>query len=135
MRKEGGIYEDYSIRSWVLDPPRQELHSHIEERIHNMIKMGWLEEVNALVQRGFTKSSPGLQSLGYKEILQALEKESLSSLTRNPASLRELVQVINQKTRQFAKRQMTWFRSENRLKKIDHASLFHEVSKCIEELI
>ena len=67
-----------------------------------MFKNGFIREVEALLNQGVTQSDPSFAALGYKEVALHL-KGSLS--------LAETISIIQTKTRQFAKRQMTWFKT------------------------
>lgn len=90
-----------------LTMPRELLYQRINQRVQMMIEEGLVDEVQSLVQRGINQQSTSMQSLGYKEMLPYLEGK---------ASLDDTVALIQQKTRQFAKRQLTWFR---RMKSIE----------------
>lgn len=90
-----------------LTMPRELLYQRINQRVQMMIEEGLVDEVQSLVQRGINEQSTSMQSLGYKEMLPYLEGK---------ASLDDTVALIQQKTRQFAKRQLTWFR---RMKSIE----------------
>lgn len=80
---------------------RTELYQRISARTESMLAAGWLAEVEDLLGRGYDRSSHAMNSLGYRELLVYLEGRS---------SWPETVQTIIKLTRQFAKRQLTWFR-------------------------
>jgi 5'-methylthioadenosine phosphorylase len=84
-----------------LDPGRENRQSLIESRVKAMFANGWIEEVEALLKGGVDPAAPGFNSLGYREVIAFLKGQ----MTR-PA----LVEAVILKTRQYAKRQMTWFR-------------------------
>ena len=86
----------------VLDWPRDELYERINRRVDHMIDNGFLDEVQQLTKRFLPISQTAAQAVGYKELFDYLDKKM---------SLHETVETIKQNTRQFAKRQMTWFRS------------------------
>lgn len=86
-----------------LKPERTELYRKLDERSEAIFRSGLLEETRGLLDAGFSSECKALQSLGYKQAVRVLGGE----LTRE-AAIREL----QTKTRQYAKRQMTWFRSE-----------------------
>lgn len=86
-----------------LDPPRSRLHELIDSRTVLMIEKGWVEEVRSLLERGYDPSCPGLRTIGYPEVV---------SHVRGELGEEELVDGIQALTRQYAKRQMTWFRKE-----------------------
>jgi tRNA dimethylallyltransferase len=85
-----------------LDPPRPWLCDRINRRVDQMINEGWLLETQALVDHQPAPSRTALQALGYRELIQVL---------RNEVSLATAVEQIKTSTRQFAKRQKTWFRN------------------------
>jgi len=85
-----------------LSPLREILYERINDRVDEMFANGWIEEVMDLQKKGYDRNAPGFRSLGYREIL-----DYLSGLRGFP----ETVVLVKQKTRQFAKRQMTWFRN------------------------
>ena len=80
--------------------PREDLNARIERRVNLMFEQGLAGEVAGLVARGYDLESPGMQAIGYKEFL-----------TMPGASAEELKKAIVLHTRQYAKRQMTFFRS------------------------
>lgn len=84
-----------------LDPGRERLYGRIDRRVEQMMESGWGDEVRRLLLEGFSPESQGFRSLGYKEILRYI----LGEIEKD-----EALKSIQQKTRQFAKRQMTWFR-------------------------
>jgi tRNA dimethylallyltransferase len=85
-----------------LDPDRTTLYARINERAKRMLKEGLIEETQTLVDRYGTSTRP-LGSLGYKQALEFLRGE----LTRE-----QVLMMIQQTHRNYAKRQMTWFRRE-----------------------
>jgi tRNA dimethylallyltransferase len=91
-----------ACRVFVLDWPRQTLHERINARVSRMIELGLVEEVRALTARFPRLSRTASQAVGYREVLEHLQGES---------TLAKTVEQIRQRTRQFAKRQATWFRS------------------------
>jgi tRNA dimethylallyltransferase len=86
-----------------VHPPRELLHERIGHRVHRMLERGWLAEVAALVERGTPVSAKPFEFIGYRELRAHLQGQK---------SLEEAVQAITVATRQYAKRQMTWFRKE-----------------------
>ena len=86
-----------------VNPPRPELHRLIHERIAKMFESGWAEEVRALLREGADPAWPGLQTLGYPQVV---------AFVTGKASLEETILRITELTRQYAKRQVTWFRKE-----------------------
>lgn len=97
----------------VLVMPRFELRDRIARRTREMFRAGWIAEVESLLARGYDSGSPGMISLGYRELTDAIEAG------RDP---RETIDDIITHTRQYAKRQDTFFRSEPDAVRIDVSS-------------
>ena len=96
----------------ALQPATRELlHARIEERLNLMLNNGFIEEVKELYQLpGLTAKTPSMRSVGYRQIWQHLDGET----TLDEAGTKALFA-----TRQLAKRQITWLRSESDLKSFD----------------
>ena len=92
-----------------IEWPREELNRRIDRRVPAMVKAGWLDEVKRLIALPQPLSKEAAQSLGYGEWLAHL---------RGEMSLVETVDLIQLRTRQFAKRQGTWFRQMGFLKAV-----------------
>lgn len=86
-----------------LEPPRDWLHDRINRRVVEMFLSGWVDEVRHLRQRGMVLGRTASQALGYQEIQTWLDREQTDVDT--------LIADIQTRTRQFAKRQHTWFRN------------------------
>ncbi len=93
----------YKVIYLFLNRDRAELYRRIELRVDRMIGEGLIEEVQALLENGFSPQLKPMQSLGYKQITEYLQQL---------VSLDEAVASIKQATRHYAKRQLTWFRKE-----------------------
>lgn len=92
---------DFSVVKIALELPKEELHRNINHRVDKMMGDGFLEEVKSLLPY---QNLNALQTVGYKELFAYLN---------NQTSLIEAVEAIKQATRQYAKRQLTWFRKDN----------------------
>lgn len=86
-----------------LNMNREELYQRINLRVDKMLEAGLIEEVMMLLSKGFDKNLIGLQAIGYKEIIKYLDKQT---------SLNEAIELIKKNSRNFAKRQLTWFRRD-----------------------
>jgi tRNA dimethylallyltransferase len=84
-----------------LDLPRPELYARIDARVQRMMDQGLVEEVRALRQLPTPLSREASQALGYEEVIDHLDGR---------ATLAETIRRIQTRTRNFAKRQVTWFR-------------------------
>ena len=97
-----------------LDMPREMLYRRIDARVDAMFDAGLVEEVAHLVSCGLTRDTTAGQAIGYKEVLEALA----GALTFDEAR-----EAIKTSTRRYAKRQLSWFRHDARVRWIDMASL------------
>lgn len=109
------IPPSYDILMIGLYWSREELTKRIDERTKLLLQSGWIEEVEGLLDKGFAQKDPAMKSHGYKEIMQWLSSEDRHK--------EELEKVIATKTRQYAKRQMTWWGGDDRIKWIDARQL------------
>ena len=88
-----------------LTAPRAVLHRQIEDRVLRMLDSGLVEEVQALLERGVPPDAPGLDGVGYREVVMYLNGD---------LPFTELAGKIAAATRRYAKRQETWFRHQLR---------------------
>lgn len=93
------------FRVFVLERPVGELDARIAARTRAMLQGGWLEETRELL-RAHSPDCPGLASIGYREIVAHVQ----DAPTADSLAPAQLEQAIVRVTRQFAKRQRTWFR-------------------------
>ncbi len=98
------------IQLFCLDLDREALYSRINERVDKMFAEGLVDEVKGLLGKGYSKALNSMQALGYKETIAHLEEK---------LSLQEASELIKKGTRNFAKRQLTWFRRFPDVKWID----------------
>ncbi|MFH1284193.1 MAG: tRNA (adenosine(37)-N6)-dimethylallyltransferase MiaA, partial [Candidatus Peregrinibacteria bacterium] len=84
-----------------IDRPREELYAAIDARIGKQVKKGLIEEVKKLLVKKYDAALPAMSSLGVKEIIPYIK----GNLT-----LPECLEILKKNTRNYAKRQMTWFR-------------------------
>ncbi|MDI7775242.1 tRNA (adenosine(37)-N6)-dimethylallyltransferase MiaA [Asticcacaulis sp. EMRT-3] len=94
---------DGSYHLEILDPPRDQLYARCDARLQIMLDQGALDEVRDLVQSGLAPDWPIMRVLGLNELSAHLRGE----MTREDA-----LKLARQKTRNYAKRQMTWFRNQ-----------------------
>jgi tRNA dimethylallyltransferase len=83
------------------------LYKHIDDRVTGMMKSGFLEEVRWLESEGYPPHLNALNTVGYRELVEYLG---------NKITLEEAVSLIKMNTRRFAKRQMTWFKRDERIR-------------------
>ena len=105
-QKQDDIRKDIDIE--LFFPERDTLYNRINERVLQMFKSGWVEEADALFKE-YPIHSPGFKAIGYPEIYQLLQGD---------ISEDRCIEIIQQKTRHFAKRQYTWYRKIENHEKI-----------------
>lgn len=97
----------YDFRLFAMDFPREALYARIERRVDEMMDAGLLFEVEGLLKSGVPLSAQAMQGLGYKELAPCILEN---------APLPDAVALIKQRTRNYAKRQLTWFRADKRIR-------------------
>jgi tRNA dimethylallyltransferase len=78
-----------------------DLHARINGRVDLMFRRGLVDEVRELLKRGLAENKTAMQAIGYRQVVEHL---------RGERGLPETIELVKIRTRQFAKRQMTWFR-------------------------
>ena len=106
---------DFQTLMLGLEWPREELTKRIDARTPLLVNGGWIEEVESLLDKGYTEHDPGFKSHGYREIAQWLRSDEQDKDA--------LIEAIAAKTRQYAKRQMTWWKDDDRIRWIDARQL------------
>lgn len=96
----------YKIYYFVLNMDRVKLYERINKRVDLMIEKGLIDEVKNLKSMGYTKDMQSMKGIGYKELIRYLEGD---------ISLDEAVYLIKKGSRNYAKRQLTWFRKDERV--------------------
>ncbi len=112
LQKEHSFKENhYNYIKISPNISRELLYNRINQRVDKMIEFGLVEEVKELIKMGYhpTKDK-SMQSIGYKEIFMFLD---------GSLSFADSIELIKTNTRHFAKRQLSWLRSENDVKWID----------------
>jgi len=102
---------DFNIIKIGLELPKEELHRNINARADKMIEAGLVDEVKNLSPY---KHLNALQTVGYSEIFDYLDEKVLPAGSQ--ASLVQAIELIKKNTRQYAKRQMTWFKKDREIK-------------------
>ncbi|HKW33198.1 MAG TPA: tRNA (adenosine(37)-N6)-dimethylallyltransferase MiaA [Candidatus Acidoferrum sp.] len=95
--------EGWRVLRIGLMPPREELYERIHARTASMLGHGWMKEVQDLLKSGLSENAKPFDFIGYREVRAVL---------RNELSLDQAREAIQQATRRYAKRQVTWFRKE-----------------------
>ena len=102
---------DFAIIKFGMELPKEELHRNINTRVNKMIEAGLLDEVKGLIP---FKNLNALQTVGYAELFDYLEEKTLPA--RRQVTLPEAIERIKTNTRQYAKRQITWFKKDKDIK-------------------
>ena len=100
------IEDTYDARLFALDWPRETLYDRIERRVDIMVKEGLINEVSSLMKEIEKGENTSVQAIGYKEIAQALKGEIAMS---------DAIKHLKTATRNYAKRQVTWFKRDTRV--------------------
>ncbi len=95
------INYEFPIHTFLIERDRKELYANINQRVEKMIENGWVEEVKNILAKGFSEKLKPFQSIGYAQIIKFLHEEQ---------SLEKTIDLIKQDTRNYAKRQITWFK-------------------------
>lgn len=105
-RREESPYDPYFLG---LTAPREMLYDRIDRRVERMMQEGLLQEV-CRISQSVPQPATAQQAIGYKELLPYL---------RGECTLEEAVAAIQQETRRYAKRQLSWFRRDERIRWVD----------------
>ncbi len=97
----------YDLLIFGMDIDAEVLKKRVSDRTEAMIQGGWIEEVKILRELGYGHDDPAMESHGYREILAALERGDIDAA--------KLAKDISTKTRQYAKRSLTWWRRDPRI--------------------
>ncbi|PID57942.1 MAG: tRNA (adenosine(37)-N6)-dimethylallyltransferase MiaA [Ignavibacteriae bacterium] len=101
---------DFNFLQFGLNWDRTILYKNIEARVDKMIELGLVNEVKQILDKGISANCNSLNTVGYKEIIEFLN---------NNITLERAIELIKRNTRRYAKRQMTWFRKDERIKWFD----------------
>lgn len=111
FRRKKEKYPPKYLLSYIgLRCDRSSLYQRINQRVDRMIEKGLVQEVKGLLDEGYSADLISLQGLGYKQIIGYLQGHY---------DLEEAVRLIKRDTRHYAKRQLTWFRRDQRIKWFD----------------
>ena len=107
-----------------LTRKREILYKRINSRVDKMMEMGLIDEVVSLKQRGWGPELNALRTVGYKEVFDFLD---------DLISKDEMIRLIKQNSRRYAKRQLTWFRRDARIHWIDLDE--HDEQKVLHDIL
>ena len=126
LKKERKKIIDLDYLSYIMDIERDTLYNNINKRVDLMFDNGLLEEVKSIIRMNVNINCTSMQAIGYKECYDYLVNNSMS--------FEELKEIIKKRTRNFAKRQLTWFRREEhkRIKPEDIEKVAKEIKEFYE---
>ena len=116
------INNNITFSYYALEMQRDLLYDRINKRVDLMLEEGLIDEVKNLMSNGITKDNQSMQAIGYKEIIKYLEGEWDFDFA---------IDKLKQFSRNYAKRQLTWFRNDSNVKMID-VNEFNNVSQIVK---
>ncbi|MEC7840307.1 MAG: tRNA (adenosine(37)-N6)-dimethylallyltransferase MiaA [Chlamydiota bacterium] len=105
--------QNYNFHCWFLHRPREHLYQRIEKRCDEMIGQGFLDEVIKLDKMGIRENTSASQAIGYRQALEFLQTEKTDD------DRKYFINKFKQASRNYAKRQFTWFRREKAFRWLD----------------
>ena len=118
------LTDDYEVVLIGLMRSRESLYERINRRVELMVEAGLIEEVKKLNNLGINDSCQSMQGIGYKEVLTYLKGQS---------TYEEMIDAIQQGSRNYAKRQMTWFKRYENIRWIDLEK--HDIDAALQEIL
>ncbi len=120
-------YLPYPIITFGLEWERDLVYERIGRRVEDMIREGLVREVKGLLAKGYSKRLNSLQGLGYRQAIEFLEGKH---------DLERMKYLIKRDTRRYAKRQLTWWRKDGRIRwiKMDEEKKAKEVAREIKNI-
>lgn len=118
---------NYEFHCWFLYYEKEELHKRIEARCDLMIENGLIDEVKSLLSNGLLDNSTCANAIGYRQCIQFLQS------SQSDKEKESFIQNFKQASRQYAKKQFTWFRKKEPLFRCLHLSDFPR--ERVEEII
>jgi len=112
--------EEFAVFTIGIDWPREVLYERINSRVDDLIGNGLLNEVKTLFIQGYNEKMRSMNSIGYQELIEFL---------RGNAMLDQAIENIKKNTRNYCKRQQTWFRRYKNIHWIDGQNLQEYLSK------
>ncbi|MCH5209867.1 MAG: tRNA (adenosine(37)-N6)-dimethylallyltransferase MiaA [Oscillospiraceae bacterium] len=116
----------YNPLMMCIDWDRQVLYDRINQRVDIMLREGLVDEVRRLQEMGLTRDMNSMKGIGYKETMDYLD---------GSVTLDEAAEAIKQNSRRYAKRQLTWFRRDERIHYLNSDNAFEEAKKLIDDFL
>lgn len=114
FKQEEELNEDFIIHYYFLNMDRERLYERINERVEIMFENGLINEVKDLLAMGLKRENQSMQGIGYKEVIDYIDQKYSIEVCKDK---------IKQNSRNYAKRQLTWFRNEKFAKEINRDNL------------
>lgn len=105
-----GKERKFHFKQFGLNWDRNLLYKNIDKRVDWMIENGLFEEIKHILNKGYDRNLNALNTVGYKEIIEHLDGK---------ISIERAIELIKRNTRHYAKRQLTWFRKDERISWFD----------------
>ncbi len=128
IRRSRLIPSPYDLFYIGLTMERSVLYERINQRVDQMMSAGLLEEVHSLLDMGLNDSYQSMQGIGYKEMIWHLQGKF---------TLQQAIETVKQESRRYAKRQLTWFRRDERIQWFDssHPDFTKEVTTQVSAFL
>ena len=120
---QGQLRDKFDFKFLVLQPPRDLLYERIRQRVDLMFEAGLETEVKTLIDKGYTKDSPGMKAIGYSEWFD--EEGSLYG----PEKVEEIKEAIKHHSTKYAKKQYTYIRDIPGSQVIDYCGTDNDIQK------
>lgn len=114
----------YDFHCWFLHRPKEDLYRRIDKRCDKMLEAGFLDEVKQLELLGLRENASAAQAIGYRQALDYL------STPQTPEDFMRFKEAFKQASRNYAKRQLTWFKKENKFHWLDLKA--HDLEVALE---
>jgi tRNA dimethylallyltransferase len=125
LHKIKPLAAEFRVLMFGLMADRSSLYKRINDRVDEMLRQGLIDEVKGLVQMGYDQRLNALNTVGYKEVFEYLDHK---------LSYEQMVGEIKKNSRRYAKRQLTWFRRDNRIQWLD-TSRYPSACELAEQII
>ncbi len=121
-------FEDcpYEVLKIGLMREREDIHRRIENRVDHMVRNGFGEEVRSLLNMGYGRYLKSMQGLGYKRMVEYLCKER---------DFEDAIYLIKEETKAYAKRQLTWFRSDREVQWVRYPEEGNRIMEMAEQFL
>lgn len=116
----------YNFKYYVLNMDREKLYNRINLRVDIMVENGLIEEVTKLKEMGYGKELNSMQGIGYKEIRDYVD---------GVYDLDTAIETLKKNTRNFAKRQITWFKREKEVVWLNHEEFHNDKDKILDYIL